>query len=330
MSKIKTKKKTKSKTLAKKSKLSSGLDCLRHGDLIEVIAPGSSTAQNVLEEGAKALKSWGYRVQFEKDLIDPKIFLSNSDQYRFNSFKKAITNQDSKAVWCLRGGYGSIRLLPFIEKMPTPKHKKLLIGLSDISSLHVIMNQKWKWPTLHGPLIDRIALNKLTPENIYELRQAIENPDYVSVFDNLKPINQAAQKQKTIKSQVVGGNLMVVTSTLGTKWQIDTSNKILFLEELCERAYRVDRCLQQMKQAGLFNKVKAVVFGDFTDCHEPNNDNYIPKVFEEFFRDLKIPAFKGVETGHGEKQRPLFFNTEAHLSGGKKPQMLVYSPFNKF
>lgn len=310
-----------------KSRKTSGLKALERGDLIEIIAPGSHTAVENLENGAKALKSWGYHVSYAPDLIEPKIFLSNSDKKRFEFFKKAFENKKSKAIWCLRGGYGSIRLLPFINKMKIPANKKILVGLSDISSLHAVLNSKWDFPTLHASLLDRLALNQLKPENIYELRQALENPDYVTEFTNLKPVNKAARNPKKIRSKVVGGNLMVVTSTIGTPYQLKTEGKILFLEELSERAYRIDRCLQQMRQAGLFTKAKAVVFGDFTNCDEPNKDNFVQAVFEDFFKDLNIPVFTGVESGHGELQRPVFFNTETHLTCGKKPQMLVYSAF---
>lgn len=321
--------KIKSGIQTKKPLSSSKIECLRPGDLIEIIAPGSHTVPENLEKGARLLKSWGYQVTYDKKLLQPDMFLSNTDEKRFKSFQKSMTNKKSKAVWCLRGGYGSIRLLPLIEKMKIPENKKILIGLSDISSLHAIINQKWNFPTLHASLVDRLALDLLKPENIYELRQVLENPEYVTEFNDLKPLNRAAKSQKKIKSKIVGGNLMVVTSTLGTPSQLKTKNKILFLEELSERAYRIDRCLQQMHQAGLFSDVAAVVFGDFTNCDEPNKDNYVQAVLEKFFKDMNVPAFTGVESGHGELQRPIFFNTEAHLTCGKKPQMLVYSAFSK-
>jgi len=330
VSKIKKFKKIKFKIRANKSadKLSC-FESLKPGDIIDIIAPSSSTPIENLKKGIKLLESWGYRVRCEKNLLDPQIFLSNSDKKRFSSFKKAMTNKKSKAVWCLRGGYGAIRLLPDIEKMKVPRSKKILIGLSDISSLHVIINQKWNFPSLHASLLDRLATEKLSSENILELRQVLENPKYITEFNNLIPLNKAAQTLKTIKSQVIGGNLSVVSSTIGTTSQIKTKNKILFLEELNERAYRVDRFLQQMKQAGLFTQVHAVIFGDFTDCEEPNKDNHIQAVLKNFFEKLKLPAFMGVESGHDIKQRPLFFNTEAHLTGGTNAKMLVGSPFKK-
>lgn len=280
-----------------------------------------------LEKGAEVLRSWGINVIYDKNLISPQIFLSNTDEYRFKSFKSAFENKDVKMIWCLRGGYGAIRLLPFLEKMKRPKTPKILIGLSDISSLQVAMAKHWDMPSLHTALIDRFALEKLTEENAAEIKRSLFDPDFEMNFENLMPINAAATANKKIKSQVIGGNLMVVASTLGTPSQIESEGKIIFLEELCERAYRIDRCLHQLKQAGVFKKAKAIVFGDFTNCDEPNKDNYVSGVLENFCNEIKIPAFKGLQNGHGELQRPLFFNTEATLICGKTGVLKVKSPF---
>lgn len=328
MSKQKKPLNKKTKVRPTRSKKNSDLLPLQQGDVIEIIAPGSHAPLNHLEKGAEVLRSWGYEVVYDPELIKPEIFLSNSDEYRFQSFKKALLNPKTKIVWCLRGGYGSIRLLPLIEKMPVPKNKKILIGLSDISSLQTVMTQKWDWPCLHSALIDRIALEKLTEKNVQEIKSALTDPNFVMSFANLKPVNKSAAAKKKISGEVVGGNLMVITSTLGTPSQIKAKNKIIFLEELCERAYRVDRCLQQMKQAGVFDNARAVVFGDFTNCDEPNKENYIQDVLSNFCASLKIPAYTGIENGHGELQRPLFFNTKTEInSNGSAAEMKVYSPF---
>jgi muramoyltetrapeptide carboxypeptidase len=303
------------------------LTALKAGDTIQIIAPGSHSPIQHLEKGAEVLRSWGINVIYDKQLIDPQIFLSNTDEYRFKSFKSAFENKEVKMIWCLRGGYGAIRLLPYLEKMKAPKVPKILIGLSDISSLQVAMAKHWNMPSLHTALVDRFALEKLTEENISEIKKSLFDPEFEMHFENLEPINSAAEKNKKISSKVIGGNLMVVASTLGTPSQIEAEGKIIFLEELCERAYRIDRCLQQLKQAQVFSKAKAIIFGDFTNCDEPNKDNYVSEVLANFCRDIKIPAFKGLQNGHGELQRPLFFNTEATLVCGKKGSLKVKSPF---
>lgn len=298
------------------------------GDHIRIIAPGSHSPIENLIKGVEVLRSWGFKVSYRDDLLDPKIFLANSDEKRFSALKEALTMPDVKAIWCLRGGYGAIRLLPHLEKIKTPRQMKLLIGLSDVSSLHALINKKWGWPSLHASLLDRLALRQLSETNEIELKNTLTDSQYKTIFTGLEPLNKAGAASRHIKSNVVGGNLMVITSTLGTPSQIDCDGKILFLEEISERAYRVDRCLQQLRQAGVLNRAKAVVFGDFKNCDEPNKENYIRETLFAFFQKLNVPAFTGVESGHGDLQRPLFFNTETHLTCGKKPQMIVYSPFD--
>lgn len=300
---------------------------LKAGDTVEIIAPGSHAPLQHLEKGAEVLRSWGLNVIYDKQLLNPQIFLSNTDEYRFKSLKSAFENKNVKMIWCLRGGYGAIRLLPFLEKMKAPKIPKILIGLSDISSLQVAMAKHWNMPSLHTALVDRFALEKLTEDNAAEIKKSLFEAEFEMSFENLEPINSAAKKSKKIKSQVIGGNLMVVTSTLGTPSQIEAEGKIIFLEELSERAYRIDRCLHQLKQAGVFKKAKAIVFGDFTNCDEPNKDNYVSDVLLNFCSQIKIPAFKGLQNGHGQLQRPLFFNTEATLTCGKTGVLKVKSPF---
>jgi muramoyltetrapeptide carboxypeptidase len=300
---------------------------LKAGDTVEIIAPGSHAPLQHLEKGAEILRSWGLNVIYDKQLIKPQIFLSNTDEFRFKSFKSAFENKNVKMIWCLRGGYGAIRLLPFLEKMKAPKTPKILIGLSDISSLQVAMAKHWNMPSLHTALVDRFALEKLTAENVTEIKKSLFEADFEMNFENLEPINSIAKKNMKIKSQVIGGNLMVVTSTLGTPSQVEAEGKIIFLEELSERSYRIDRCLQQLKQSGVFKKAKAIVFGDFTNCDEPNKENHVSDVLFNFCSQIKIPAFKGLQNGHGQLQRPLFFNTEATLICGKIGVLKVKSPF---
>lgn len=300
---------------------------MQKGDVIEIIAPGSSAPIENLEQGIAILKSWGYSVNVSHDLLKPDMYLANTDAYRFNSFKSAMTNKVSKAVWCLRGGYGALRILPLIEKMKVPNQKKLLIGFSDVTSLHTVINQKWNWPTLHASLIDRLLPGKLSPENTQELKNSLINVEFLSEFKTLKPMNAAARRKKTIDSKIVGGNLVVLASSVGTPSQLKTKNKIIFLEEVGERGYRVDRCLQQLKQAGLFDHAAAIVLGDFTGGAEPGGKDLVPATLKNFFQSLKIPVFSGVEMGHGDAQRPLFFNTRSVLTCGDQPQMLVYSDY---
>ena len=320
---------SKSKKEPKKISKKSTSYFLQPGDLIDIIAPGSATEAVVLENCVTALKSWGYQVRVDSNLLKPELFLSNSDEFRFKDLKNALLATDSKAIWCLRGGYGSIRLLPQLNDLKKPKQQKLFIGISDVSSLHLFLNQKWNWPSLHGPLIDRVGLGLLSVENIEEMKAVVSGQAKQTVFENLLPLTDKAKSVKKLEGPVIGGNLMVITSSLGTASQIRGDGKILFFEEMSERGYRIDRCLQQMKQAGVFKKVKAVVLGDFIKCQEPNGTDLSLPTLIQFFQELQMPAFSGVQSGHAPLQRPLFFNTKAQITKSVIDkscfQMVVYN-----
>lgn len=301
---------------------------LNPGDLIDVIAPASACAKDHLIAALKWIESKGFRARVSSDILNPQLFLSQSDEYRFNDLKKAIYAKDSKAVWCLRGGYGSFRLWPEILKLKVIPKPKLFIGLSDITSLHHFLNHRWNWPTIHGPMLDRLGQNKLSHPNQIEVLDLIQGKNDFLEFTNLKALNVAAQKKKIIKGKLRGGNLCTYMLSLGTSLhpQFNSKDKvILFFEDIGERGYKIDRFLQHLKQAQVFKNVVAIVFGDFVDGLEANGQNLVDETLMLFAQQIKIPVFCGVQSGHGEIQRPLFFNTTTTLSCGSNPRMVIYS-----
>ena len=315
-----------------KNKITNTIPGLKPGDIIDIIAPGSASDFEVLKRAVTIIESWGYRPRFQPDLLIPGLmYLANTDEYRFKDLKRALFAKDSKAVWCFRGGYGAIRLLPALHKLVKPKHKKIFMGLSDITSLHIFLNQKWGWPTVHGPLVGSIGREVISENNLTEVKEVLDGSAVKFEFENLKPLTDLAAKTKNISGSIAGGNLMVATSTVGTPSQLNGKGKILFFEELNERSYRVDRCLQQMRQAGVFNGVKAVVFGDFLQCLEADGKDYVTPTLKNFFTEIKVPAYTGVESGHGPIQRPVYFNTQAKITTSAIDQsqfkMVIYSPY---
>ena len=126
-------------------------------------------------------------------------------------------------------------------------------------------------------------------------------------------------RSKDLKSQIVGGNLITLQASFGTQFQIQTANKVIFFEDIGERAYRVDRVLQQMDQLGLFRGVKGVVFGQFTGGEEPGGKrSLVPKLLKEFAQRVSFPVVSGFPSGHGHNQHPLPLGTKAHFQWGEK------------
>lgn len=299
---------------------------LQAGDVVDVVAPGYPTSREAIEGARRFLIRWGLIPRIPPDLMAPHFLHSNEDPQRFLHLKKALLAQDSKAVWCLRGGYGSNRLLPLLAKLKAPAEAKLFIGISDITSLHVFLNQEWGWPTLHGPLMDRVGAGKLSPRHERELKRLLFGDDSKITFDQLKPLNEAARKRRRLTGAIVGGNLTVLQSQIGTPYEFSAKGKFLFIEDIGERGYRIDRMLEQIRQAGLFKSCRGLLIGDFIGGEEPmSQKNLTSLVFQRWAKDLDIPVFSGVEAGHAAIQRPLPFGTKAILSAGPKASLVVES-----
>lgn len=296
---------------------------LQKGDIVDVVSPGFASTPEEVENARKFLLRWGLVPRIPKNLIQKHFLHSNSDEKRFGFLKEALEAKDSKVVWCLRGGYGSNRLLPRLDKMKKPKQQKLLIGISDITSLHVYIAQKWNWPTFHASLLDRMGSGKVPAKIEKETMDLLFGKTTSVEFKKLKAMNEAALKMKSVKTSVVGGNLIVLQSTLGTPYQLNADGKVLFIEDLGERGYRVDRVLEHFDQVGLFKKCKGLVIGEFLGGQESNGKALWPQVFKDWAARLEIPVFSGMEAGHGVIQRPLPLSTHAVLSGGKKGSLLI-------
>lgn len=289
-----------------------GWPALKPGDLVEVIAPASKGPMNELEAGIQVLESWGLRVRLSLELYSPHLLHSNTDLVRWNHLKFALLNEESSALWCLRGGYGSMKLLPSLAKLKKPKRKKVFLGLSDITSLNVFFNQKWKWPVLHAPVLTRVGRGDLPKDTIEELKQVLFGSIRELSYP-LRPINAAAEKSKSIAGTLTGGNWTTLMSGIGTPYQMHPSNSILFLEDVGERGYRLDRYWEQLQQMGFLDQLNGILLGDFTLGDEPDGKNYIWDVLKERAQAYKKPVFSGIPSGHGVIQRVLPLGVPLHL-----------------
>ena len=289
---------------------------LQEGDSVELVAPASRCSDEELQSAIRTVRELNLNPIIPDDIFAERHPLfSTKDERRFQFLKDAINRKESKAIWCLRGGYGCIRLLPALSKLKKPKKPKLLIGLSDISTLHNFFNQKWKWPTLHGPMLGTFAGR--SPEERKEILDVIFGRIDEVRFPGLIPMNIAAMKDKKITGPVTGGNLMTIQSSQGTKSEFHAKNAIVFLEEVSERGYRVDRLFVSLQQSGYFAKAKAVVFGDFLGGNEPDGQNFVGDVLNQFAYESKIPVFRGLPSGHGPLRRTVPFATKAVLDMGQ-------------
>jgi muramoyltetrapeptide carboxypeptidase len=247
-------------------------------------------------------------------IIEGDIFFAAPLKQQLEMMKDAVYS-DSKMLWSLRGGYGSMRLIPFMEKWKKPKQKKVFMGFSDVTSLHLFFGQNWGWQTIHGRNVSGMNLNKKSKDR-NEIISILTGKKDELVFKGLRPLNVAAKKSGKIKAAVTGGNLKLLQTSIGTSWELNARGKILFMEDVGERGYAVDRMLEQLWQSGVINKsIKAVVFGDFIEGEEKNGQDLTGTALQRFADRVPFPVYKGLKCGHGEVNFSLPFHSEAEISG---------------
>lgn len=291
-------------------------------DSVAIVAPASSSPEEKLEQGLAWLEALGLRPELPADMIQTDVFFAAPLEKQWEHFKAALYS-DAKVIWCLRGGYGSMRLIPLLEQLTPPEKPKLLIGFSDITALHLFLNQKWNWPSLHGRTISQLRQDW---EMNHEHKQLIDllfgKLDQVH-FSGLIPLNQAALISGTIEAPIIGGNLRLIQTSLGTSWEIDPEDKMIFIEDVAERGYSIDRMLEQLHQAGILNKrPKALLIGDFTEGLEKNGVNLVPEALKRFAQRVDYPVVMGLPCGHAKNSNaPLPFNTHATLTLGPNPEL---------
>jgi len=286
---------------------------LKKNDLINVIAPASKSPANVIEEAKNFFEKKKYLPLIPENLIADELFVANTLEMQLASFMDALKSESS-VIWCLRGGYGSMRLIPRLLKTKPFKQTKSFIGFSDITALHLFLTQRWNWQTIHGPNFGQMNAKTIKSQDKKLLMDILEGKKKSHTFKNLKALNPSAMKAKKINGKITGGNLRIVQSSIGTEWEIETKNKILFFEDIGERGYSIDRMLEQLGQAGKFNKtVKAIIFGDFTEGKEKDGQDLTQDAIEKFARSVSIPVFTRLKSGHGVINNPLPFNTDCQI-----------------
>lgn len=297
-------------------------------EYIDIIAPSGTITATDIVTITQYLQTLGLRPRIPDNLIGDHPLCANSDDVRFALLRSALTAHDSTLLWCVRGGHGVSRIMSDLIKLPKPSKQKLLIGFSDISSLHLWFNQAWQWPSIHGPGTRLTALGEIDANDIQSLYQLCFEGLAGYTLNDLIPLNTLAEQLSSVEGITTGGCLSVLQTSIGTPWQIDTRNKILFLEDVNEHPYRIDRALVHLANAGLLNAVKAIILGDFGE--KPDEAKTIDWVLKESISNYLVnhhiptPLFRLRGFGHGKQNKPLPFGVKAKLINQSANIQLVF------
>lgn len=275
---------------------------LKKGDTIGLISPASSPDDlSKVEESTKYFEKLGYKVKVGKNVGNYLGYLAGTDDKRLEDLHSMFSDKTVKAIMCLRGGYGAFRLLDKINYKMIQKNPKIFVGYSEITALQNAIFSKTGLITFAGPMPAVDFVNNISPfteEWFWKVVTSNKKIGKVKYPENSKMpfINKG-----TADARIIGGNLAVFSSMLGTDFFPDLKDKILLLEDIDEKPYKIDRMLNQLRLAKVFKGLKGVILGRFVECYEqdPNKKTLsLGEVIEHYFKVLKIPTIYTFPHGH--------------------------------
>lgn len=291
---------------------------LKAGDTVALVC----TARKFFPEDAKPaidlLESWGLKVKLGATIGLDNFQLGGTDSQRAADFQAQLDDENVKAIWCARGGYGTVRIIDSLDFTNFKQHPKWIMGFSDVTVLHSQLNVE-RVASLHAIMPFTVPT---APEEVKEtLRQAL----FGETISYTIP-SKSYDVNGTASGELVGGNISILYSLLGSKSSIDTKDKILFIEDLDEYLYHIDRMMYNLKRNGYFEQIKGIIVGSMTDMH----DNEIPfgqnevQIITEIAKDLSIPIAFQFPAGHQKDNRTLILGKQVHFEINEKEIKLKF------
>jgi muramoyltetrapeptide carboxypeptidase len=271
---------------------------LKPGDMVGVIAPASPPKQEALGKALSFLEELGLVVKLGTSVHHKYGYLAGTDQERIEDIHTMFLDSEIKAIICACGGYGTGRLVSELDYELIAKNPKIFWGYSDITFLHTAIHQKTGLVTFHGPMLS----SDIGLPHVHELtKQSFEQlfvNDEVEFSHEINPLKTVVEGQAS--GPIIGGNLTLLVSTLGTDYEVDTKGKLLFIEDIDEEPYKVDRMLNQLKLAGKFHDAEGIIIGDFKNCGPDKRKESLTldQLFDEHIKPANKPAMKGFLIGH--------------------------------
>lgn len=303
---------------------------------IAIVAPSSVVPPVELDMGVARLREAGLDVFVHPQCRARHFTYAGTDAQRADAFFEVASDPQFPVVWCARGGYGATRILPLLKVLESRRGVppcKLLVGYSDVTALHAFVNRHWGWATLHAPMPAATYFGPHAPEWPAILAAATgDRPEFPWEGRPLQFLS--APTSVPIEAMLVGGNLTLLAAMCGTPWFPQTRGTILFVEDVGEAWYRIDRMVTQLMQGGAFEGVRAIVLGNFKGCRDdvamgycgPDDRREVPlrepireeaaiaEIFGSVGERLGIPVATGLPIGHGPDHWPIPLNVRCRLT----------------
>jgi muramoyltetrapeptide carboxypeptidase len=276
---------------------------------IGVIAPAGSVEESALAAGAQAIRSEGYEVEFAPNILQRKGYLAGDERQRATDLMRLFMRTDIDAIFCARGGFGSVQMLPYLNVQELRSRPKIFVGYSDITVLLNWLMHDCGMVTFHGPMVAMEFARGLTGRS-REFFWTLLRGEATEWTMQMAGVIRSGKAE----GELMGGCLSMLISTLGTPYEIETTGKLLFLEDVGERPYRIERMLTQLKMAGKLEHLQGLIFGDFTAC-EGQGPRDLQQIIHEVFEDAPYPVVTGMAAGHGQEHITLPFGVKMVVDG---------------
>ena len=292
---------------------------------IGIVSPSSGvTDPDLVEKGCQRLTSHGLRV-LRPSSGSPYGYLAAPDKVRIEVFNSFLRNHEPDALFCTRGGYGALRLLPFLDYEAAKRHPKLLVGYSDITALHLALFHKSGWTGISGSMVgvEWATSCEIVESMFWDLAAG-------AVWEDIKgPRGEPLQAfhEGVATGNLIGGNLSLLVRLIGTPYLPPLQGAILFLEDVGEKPYRIDGLLAQLQLSGILDHLGGLILGSFTDTATEKNTLSIPHLLEHYFGNAPYPVALGLRYGHYPVKTPMPVGIQAQLEvKGHKAQLRMLEP----
>lgn len=306
--------KTTSNTISKNIKKMTHLihpSNLQKGDTVIIIAPAGVIKENYVQKGIDLLKSWGLAVKLGENLYQKDFTFAGTDAERLADLQTALDDENAKAIWCARGGYGTVRIIDGVKWDKFKQNPKWLIGFSDITVLHNALHNLG-YESMHALM--PISLSTDRPVRRKKPIESLKNALFGEPL-NYKISTSKYNKLGTGTGQVVGGNLAIVYSLLQSNLSLDTNNKIIFLEEVGEYHYAVDRMLISLRRAGYFDNCKGLIIGGMSmKQDDPDFGKTVEEIVLEVCKNYDFPIVFDFPAGHIVDNRAVLLGRNATIN----------------
>ena len=269
---------------------------LRPGDTVGIVAPGSPLKRDLLLAGCEGLRRLGYRPFYKNSILDRDLYFAGSAARRARELEEMFERDDIRAIVCARGGYGCNYLLPELDLAKIRSHPKIFVGYSDVTTLLTWFADAARLVTFHGPMVTK----DFAQSNGVHVASWNAALTVASAWDFNFSVEVKALIEGMAEGTLYGGCLSMLVSSLGTPFEIDIRDTILFIEDVAAKPFQVDRMLMQLKLAGKLEHVRAIIFGEMLDCVQPGveQDYSLEEVVTRVLRELRIPVAYGLRSGH--------------------------------